>query len=427
MQLSFAGLAALVVAAATTAVEAVKPNPSALMSANFGMIGRWGFNQASSMYTDDVTWEPSLYSFCQSTSYEVYHIGYVKAFRDANGYPGLHLGNHCYWPNNAFPNWKSDSETGFYNLNCPSVASDIALCQNMGKKVMISFSPNDFIGNTTADNGAVTAKQLWDLYLGGSSPYRPFGTVVLDGIDIHAWNNDPNSYSDMIKTLRALMDASPRTFWLSGSPRCDYPDWTLGPNNGNRTDRILTTAPNAFDFLTPWMTASPNICGFAGNNPSGFWTQLRVWNDLAASLGIPMFPGLPTWYVEAFDQAATGDYINSTVITNTTLVTQLKTLSQFRGVSLDDASYDRLNTPCIDTKLSYSHVWYRKLMNDSWTGCLSSGLEYSGKTLVGGGVSTTRRINTIQTSGSGYFRFAGQTSNTVLVALGLLAIGGLVF
>jgi hypothetical protein len=66
----------------------------------------------------------------------------------------------------------------------------------------------------------------------------------------------------------------------------------------------------------PFFVGSPNICGYNGNNPDGFWSTLQQWVSFTSetysnttenthpSLGI----GLVDWPVEAWAQAATGNY-----------------------------------------------------------------------------------------------------------------------
>lgn len=66
--------------------------------------------------------------------------------------------------------------------NCSFLASSIKTCQAAGKIVTMS------LGGATGSNGfandsqaAAYAQTIWDLFLGGSSSTRPFGSAVLDG------------------------------------------------------------------------------------------------------------------------------------------------------------------------------------------------------------------------------------------------------
>ena len=67
-------------------------------------------------------------------------------------------------------------------LNCSFLASDIEYCQNQGKAVTISLGGGGASVGFTDDSEAQSfADQIWNVFLGGSSDNRPFGSVVLDG------------------------------------------------------------------------------------------------------------------------------------------------------------------------------------------------------------------------------------------------------
>ncbi|KAI8845511.1 glycoside hydrolase superfamily, partial [Chytridium lagenaria] len=93
---------------------------------------------------------------------------------------------------------------GFSLLNCPAIGRDITLCQSLGKKVLLTIDglvEND----VNSPRYAVTvATNVWNVFLGGSSSVRPFGSAVLDGIDLHIWNNDKVGVDLFVRTLRNL-------------------------------------------------------------------------------------------------------------------------------------------------------------------------------------------------------------------------------
>ena len=48
-----------------------------------------------------------------------------------------------------------------------------------------------------------TAKSIWNAYLGGSGVNRPFGTVVLDGVDLDVEApTGKQYYADFVKALK---------------------------------------------------------------------------------------------------------------------------------------------------------------------------------------------------------------------------------
>jgi chitinase len=66
--------------------------------------------------------------------------------------------------------------------DCSFLASDIQECQAKGKKVTLSIGGSygvvGLVSNSQANEFADT---VWNLFLGGSSSTRPFGSAILDG------------------------------------------------------------------------------------------------------------------------------------------------------------------------------------------------------------------------------------------------------
>lgn len=66
--------------------------------------------------------------------------------------------------------------------NCSALASDIAQCQAKGKIVTLSLGGATGSVGFASDSQAQTfANTIWNMFLGGSSDTRPFGSAVLDG------------------------------------------------------------------------------------------------------------------------------------------------------------------------------------------------------------------------------------------------------
>ena len=67
-------------------------------------------------------------------------------------------------------------------LDCSSLAAGIQVCQSKGKIVTISLGGSSgSIGFSDDTQAKAFAQTIWDLFLGGSSNTRPFGSAVLDG------------------------------------------------------------------------------------------------------------------------------------------------------------------------------------------------------------------------------------------------------
>ncbi|KAJ3025844.1 UNVERIFIED_CONTAM: Chitinase 1 [Siphonaria sp. JEL0065] len=155
--------------------------------------------------------EEPLATVCQTTKYNIIHIKGILSYATVN--PGIDFNNHCSFPLNAFRNWPSVSKNGLSLLDCAaSVGKDIATYQTLGKKIVLVIDPLEYMSTNTSalPNGAdIVAKNIWDLFLGGTSPYRPFGqNVVVDGLDIHIWNNNNNGTLDLAKNLKTLMGSN---------------------------------------------------------------------------------------------------------------------------------------------------------------------------------------------------------------------------
>jgi len=64
------------------------------------------------------------------------------------------------------------------------LSTEIKQCQAKGKIVTLSISGTTGKVGFTGDTQAISfAKTIWDAFLGGSSPTRPFGSAVL-GVDL---------------------------------------------------------------------------------------------------------------------------------------------------------------------------------------------------------------------------------------------------
>ena len=66
--------------------------------------------------------------------------------------------------------------------DCSFLASDIQFCQSKGKIVTISLGVA-YVSNTFSSDSQASSfgDTRWNLFLGGSSSTRPFGSAVLDG------------------------------------------------------------------------------------------------------------------------------------------------------------------------------------------------------------------------------------------------------
>lgn len=62
------------------------------------------------------------------------------------------------------------------------MGTDIKACQAKGKIVTLSLGgAGGSVGFSSDSQAQTLADTIWNIFLGGSSPTRPFGDAVLDG------------------------------------------------------------------------------------------------------------------------------------------------------------------------------------------------------------------------------------------------------
>lgn len=129
------------------------------------------------------TAETTLLQVCENKNVDMVILAFLTHFSGPADYPIIDFGAAC---GGQTPKMQSAGATGL--LSCPLLASYIAQCQKLGKKVLLS------LGGATSDvalphdeNAKTIAKQLWNLFGAGKGEdpgLRPFGNVTLDGFDI---------------------------------------------------------------------------------------------------------------------------------------------------------------------------------------------------------------------------------------------------
>jgi hypothetical protein len=134
----------------------------------------------------DLTSAVSLTRICADPSIDIVILAFVTELFSGGGYPAMNMASNCWGANAA---QLAAGATGLLDCVSDGFSSQIATCQSQGKKVMLS------LGGSTGDLSLANEAQavqaahiIWDLFLGGSNatvtPIRPYGDVVLDGIDL---------------------------------------------------------------------------------------------------------------------------------------------------------------------------------------------------------------------------------------------------
>ncbi|KAF9995190.1 Chitinase 1 [Entomortierella chlamydospora] len=268
------------------------------------VVNYWGQN---SVYATGGN-ESSLAVYCQDSTVDAFAIAFVSQI--VNGEPILNLSDHC---GNTFD--------GSSLLDCPQVGADIKTCQAKGKALVISIGgASGSYALETADAGTAFAEKIWDTFLGGDSPTRPFGDAVLDGVDLDLEAGTNLGYVAFIQTLRAKFASSSKKFYITAAPQCPYPDFAT------------KAALNAAWFDLVWVQFYNNYCGTQSYGTSNF--NFDQWNDWATTvslnpdvrilLGVPGGPG----------GASTGIVGSSQLLT---ILAGVKSYSNFGGVMMWDA------------------------------------------------------------------------------------------
>ena len=157
------------------------PKPNA--GGAHGLAAWWGQTAAAS--------SEGLASVCADDAFDTVIISFLTTYFGPGGYPTLNLG-----PAPASCSAKQTAAGAHGLVDGSSLVPAIKTCQGNGKRVMLSLGGALASGSAHSGTGAPTsvfsgdaqgkefAQTLWDLFLGGQSPLRPFGDVKLDGIDM---------------------------------------------------------------------------------------------------------------------------------------------------------------------------------------------------------------------------------------------------
>jgi chitinase len=101
------------------------------------------------------------------------------------------------------------------------VGKDIQVCQQRGKRVFLSMGgASGAYGLSNDGQAQALAGRVWDLFLGGSSPTRPFGSdTKLDGIDVDLEAGDPSHFGAFVRSLKANFTTdSSKHYYISYAP-----------------------------------------------------------------------------------------------------------------------------------------------------------------------------------------------------------------
>ncbi|KAF9229579.1 glycoside hydrolase [Gyrodon lividus] len=231
----------------------------------------WGQNSYGATHTDTAYFQQPISYYCQDNAIDAIPVAFVDTFFGTGGMPVLNLANTCNPTDNV-------TFLGTDLVNCSSLASDIEYCQSQGKIVTISLGgAGGSIGFTDDIQAQTFAQTIWDLFLGGSSTMRPFGSAVLDGVDLDIEGGVSTGYAVFVTEIRSLASEASKQYphlypatleaqaHLQGAPQCPFPDAYLG----NAIDQV------GFDAI--YVQFYNDVCGLQNYYVVSDW-DFGVWD-----------------------------------------------------------------------------------------------------------------------------------------------------
>ncbi|KIJ68668.1 carbohydrate-binding module family 5 protein [Hydnomerulius pinastri MD-312] len=277
----------------------------------------WGQNSYGATHTDTTYFQQPISYYCQDDAIDALPVAFVDTFFGTGGMPVLNLANTCNPTDNT-------TFTGTDLVNCSSLASDIEYCQAQGKIVTISLGgAGGSIGFQNDTQAQTFAQTIWDLFLGGSSTMRPFGTAVLDGVDLDIEGGASTGYAAFVTEIRSLASGASKEYYVTGAPQCPFPDAYLG----SVIDQV------GFDAI--YVQFYNNVCGLQNYDVVSDW-DFGVWDIWAQQTSpnpdVKIYIGAP-----ASSTAAGTGYIPIGNLSSIA-VQMRESFPSFGGVMLWDAS-----------------------------------------------------------------------------------------
>ncbi|KAH9944983.1 glycoside hydrolase [Epithele typhae] len=275
----------------------------------------WGQNSYGATHSDTANWQKTLSTYCQDDSIDAFPVAFLNVYFGAGGLPSMDLANICNMNDDAvFP--------GTTMPDCSFLASDIEFCQSKGKIVTLSLGGATGAAGFTSDQQASNfGDTIWNLYLGGSSSTRPFGTAVLDGIDLDIEGGSTQYYASFVNRIRTLAAGASKKYYVTAAPQCPFPD------------AYLSTVLNAVAFDAVYVQFYNNYCALS-NYPNNF--DFGDWDNWAKTVAISKDVKI---YIgaAASSTAAGSGYADITTVINAALAIRDQ-YSSFGGIMLWDAS-----------------------------------------------------------------------------------------
>jgi chitinase len=250
--------------------------------------------------------EDTLAQTCATGNYKYVNVAFLPTF--GRGQTSvLDLAGHCNPATNG----------------CTGVGAQIKSCQSMGIKVFLSIGGGvGSYGLSSRADARQVAAYLWNNYLGGTSPSRPLGDAVLDGVDFDIESGGSAHWDDLARFLKSYSRPG-RPVYLAAAPQCPFPDASLG------------TALNTglFDYVWVQFYNNPPCQFSASAGVGGLARAWARWNGIPARR---LFLGLP-----AAPQAAGSGFVQASDLVAKVLPV-VKNSTKYGGIMLWSRYYDGL-------------------------------------------------------------------------------------
>ncbi|RUS14317.1 glycoside hydrolase family 18 protein [Endogone sp. FLAS-F59071] len=284
----------------------------------------WGQNPGPSLGYPN---EGHLASYCKGSTVDTIVISFVNGWRPKSGGKyefAMNIADHI---SDGYTCKGSTLANGL--PKCPGLEDDIKTCQRGGKKVQVALGgaiPASIGYGFSGDSDAKAfAKVIYNVFLGGKATpsLRPFGSAVLDGIDLDIETGDSTGYRAFTLALKKL---SPKTT-IAGAPQCLIPDhWLQDTMLHGHIDEVYMQFYN-----------NPECAAYPGNNYNyNDWAHLI--RTQFANRKAKLFVGMP-----ASPGDAGSGYANLKQLQHIIDVTRKGNTDVFGGIALWEASTAFLN------------------------------------------------------------------------------------
>ncbi|KAM0797505.1 CHIT30 chitinase [Usnea florida] len=274
----------------------------------------------------------TLEQMCHDKNVDIVVLAFMTTFFGPGGQPVINFGPAT--GGDPTLGAKKINATGL--LDCPFLAKNITICQNLGKKVLLSLGGATGVTNFTNDAQATTfATTLWNLFGGGmtDSDMRPFGNVTVDGFDVDNEDHSTDHYNTFVSALRSTFSGDKtKQYYISGAPQCPRPDAS-----------IPLGAMQTMDFV--FVQFYNNAMAGCDIGQPGFIDSLKAWSGDLSGNGTVVGNG-PKLYIgaPACEACAGKGYLDPANMTSVIKSAMGAGLNNFGGVMLWDGSEAKNNT-----------------------------------------------------------------------------------